>query len=403
MLRFLFLLLFQLEILNVIAQIPSCDGFRYKDSVFSHVDSLMNLKYGKNYTMNHVLMDLTMNVFMPANDTVKKRPVIIFMHGGGFVSGKKQDVSKICIAFAQRGYVTATIDYRLIDITVIDSITITEGLVDAVSDAKAAIRFFVQDAATSNLYKVDTNFIFISGISAGAVIASHVAYLDPEDDMPAYLANLIMANGGYAGNSSTNLSYPTPIRGVLNYSGALLRKEFISTGEPALFSVHDEGDTIVPCGHGASHAYPCIIYCDGSCAMQQEATLKGVNNGMFLNHTNGHCAYFSTLQKADTIIQKSADFLWTLICSPTVAVNKPDQFQGNMLVFPNPANEKIHIVFTDLPKSDEIIQVMNSMGILLIEVEAHQSTQIDISKLPAGLYFICSNNHTSDTRVFIKE
>jgi len=363
----------------------------------------MNIQYGKNYTMNHILENLTMDIYKPKADTVKKRPAIVFMHGGGFVSGKKQDIKNICVAFALRGYVTATIEYRLIDITVIDSTTVIEGLIDAVSDAKAAVRFFVEDAATNNLFKVDTNFIFISGISAGGVIASHVAYLDSTDDMPSYLANLINENGGFAGNSSTNLSYSTPIRGVLNYSGALLRKEFMSPGEPALFSVHDEGDTIVPCSHGASHAYPCIVYCDGSCAMQQEATLKGIYNDMYLNPTNGHCAYFSTYQQADTTIQKSADFLWTLICSLTVAVNEQDQFQGKMLVFPNPAIETIHIAFPAQPKGDEHIQIINLLGILLREVEAKQSTQIDISNLPNGYYFIHLQDHSMKTHIFIKQ
>jgi para-nitrobenzyl esterase len=329
--------------------------------------------------------------------------LIIFIHGGRLVTGDKRDTRMLCDLFAHKGFVTATIDYRLIDVPVVDSNIVVEGLIQAMSDAKAAVRFFVEDAATLNLYDIDTNYIFISGVSAGGLIASHVAYLDSTDNIPAYVLNFIYANGGFSGNSSTNTSYSAPIKGVINYSGALMRKEFISTGEPALFSVHDDGDTIVPCNHGLSHAYNCPVYCDGSCSMQREANLKGVYNGIFINHRIGHCAYFSTSPLVDTVIQKSADFLYGIICTPFVPVDDRNYLQSKMQIIPNPAYESIYVVFPAILKADEKLQFFNSMGFMYREVDAKQSIQINISDFPKGLYFVHLNYHSDQTQVFIKQ
>jgi acetyl esterase/lipase len=83
-------LLFLTVIFNAVAQIPSCDGNRYKNFVFGSGDSTMNVQYGQNYTMNNVLHDLIMDIYQPGADTALKRPLIIFIHGGGFVSVDRQ-------------------------------------------------------------------------------------------------------------------------------------------------------------------------------------------------------------------------------------------------------------------------------------------------------------------------
>jgi acetyl esterase/lipase len=58
---------------------------------------------------------LKMDIYQPTGDTNTNRPVIIFAFGGGFVNGSRTENSmvKLCQAFAKRGFVTASIDYRL--------------------------------------------------------------------------------------------------------------------------------------------------------------------------------------------------------------------------------------------------------------------------------------------------
>jgi len=65
-------LLFLPGILSVAAQIPSCDGNRYKNLFSKTVDSIINVQYGQNYTMNNVLQNLKMDIYQPGADTALK-------------------------------------------------------------------------------------------------------------------------------------------------------------------------------------------------------------------------------------------------------------------------------------------------------------------------------------------
>lgn len=396
------IIFFLVGISTAFAQIPSCDGNRYRDFVFNSVDSVKNVQYGFNFTMNNIPKFLTLDFYQPHADTVSFRPLIVFLHGGAFFYGNKQEVRNLCVIFALKGYVTVSIDYRLIDLPKVDSVVVTDAIIKAMGDAKAAIRFFVEDANTQNLYGVDTNYIFISGVSAGGIIASHVAYLDTTDNIPAYIMNLINQNGGFNGNSSSNTSYSTPIKGVINYSGALLHKEFISEGEPNLYSVHDQSDTVVPCFHGCGFSTHCMVYCDGSCAMQSEANFKGVPNDIFLNPGYGHCAYFHDIQLTDTVIQRTANFLFELICDPYVSIPPQTSEPIKLELYPNPASDIIHVVYPSNTGWDGKIRVFNAMGILIKEVTACSIVRINISEFPNGLYCVQGYPDIDQVAFFIK-
>ncbi len=128
----------------------------------------------------------------------------------------------------------------------------------------------------------------------------------------------------------------------------------------------------------------------------------GIYNDIYLNNSNGHCAYFLSPPVADTVIQRTADFLYELICSPVVAVHDKNKLQSEILLYPNPADEIINIEFSPLFSANEHIQLINSMGILLREADAKQSIQFNISDLPVGLYFV-RLLHSVTTRVFTKQ
>lgn len=400
--KLLFVLLFSVDILIAGAQIPSCDGNRYKNPVFGSVDSIKDIQYGWNYTMNNVFQSLKLDFYEPEGDSVKKRPLIIFMHGGGFISGGKSDLAPLCNYYAIRGFTVASIDYRLIDVPILDSNVVIEGLIQAMGDAKAAIVFFERDACHGNQYRIDTNSVFVAGLSAGGMIASHAAYLDSTDNIPPYMLSLIYENGGFLGNSSPDSSFVPRIAGVINFSGALLQQDFISTGEPVLFSAHDIGDTIVPCMHGISHGNVSQIYLDGGCAMQEEANRKGLYNGIFLNQSNGHLAYLQYFPTADSVMQRSSDFLYNVICTTIVGVNQESFNRPEFSLYPNPSENSIHIDLSDDLIEGEHIQLFNSIGILMKEIDAEPNARIDVSGMPEGLYLVHLKNHPEKPLVFYK-
>ena len=125
---------------------------------------------------------------------LEKRPTIIMAVWGSFIAGYRENLAAICESYAKKGYVAVTIDYRLFDgpIFPVPSASIMKDVVvKAIGDYRAAIRFMKEDAATTNTFRVDANYIMVGGISAGALAASHAAVLDESDPIPDDLLEII--------------------------------------------------------------------------------------------------------------------------------------------------------------------------------------------------------------------
>lgn len=76
-------------------------------------------------------------------------------------------------------------------------------------------------------------------------------------------------------------------------------------------------------------------------------------------------------------------------------------FEENTFSFyPNPATELLSISLKE--NSKETIQIYNSIGMLVKEIVLTQSSQMDVSYLPNGLYFICEKNNFVGAQKFIK-
>ncbi len=86
-------------------------------------------------------------------------PAVVCIHGGGFRAGSRENYRAIAYYLAQRGYVAATISYRL---------SPTNQFPAAVEDAKAAVRFLRANAAR---FQIDPDRIGATGGSAGAHLA----------------------------------------------------------------------------------------------------------------------------------------------------------------------------------------------------------------------------------------
>ena len=55
---------------------------------------------------------LALDIVRPRADSAPL-PAIVLIHGGGFRAGTRESYLPLCIKLAQRGYVTATVTYRL--------------------------------------------------------------------------------------------------------------------------------------------------------------------------------------------------------------------------------------------------------------------------------------------------
>jgi acetyl esterase len=111
-------------------------------------------------------------------------PAIVFFHGGGWAYGKPSEFYTTCIRYAKKGFVTFSIQYRL-SITedgIVPDPDITP--VECVKDARSAMRWVRENAAT---FHIDPNKTIAAGQSAGGQMALGTAMFDdinePSDNL----------------------------------------------------------------------------------------------------------------------------------------------------------------------------------------------------------------------------
>lgn len=370
-----------------------CDGMRYRTNVFANVDSTMGVQFGQSTSLAGNTWNLMMDIYEPQGDALAQRPAIVFAHGGSFTSGQREDFADICKDFARAGFVTATIDYRLLDALVFDSTQISEEVVMAIMDMRAAVRFLKEDAATANTYKVNPNLIFAGGISAGGIIASHVGFLDTADAIPGYVAGHINSEGGFEGSSSTNnTTYTSEVQGVLNYSGGLLRDHWIDANSPPFYSAHDDQDPTVPCTYSTTDAVPFPVFLHGSCEMRTRANSLGVYNGIFLDtNSSGHVSYFGNSNGVQ-VIQDSKDFLENVVCN-TISIE--ENTDGPLItLYPNPSSGKFTLDVS--ATSNYHLEVYDRVGAKIIDQPLNENV---IELHQKGVYIITLRNIDSGALV----
>lgn len=110
---------------------------------------------------------LMLDLYRPAG-TRGPLPVIIFIHGGGFVLGDRSMSPDLRRYFARDGFAMASIDYRLLPGTPFPG---------AIEDVRTAVRWL---RANANRLGLDPRHIGLWGTSAGAYLATMAGLAPPE-------------------------------------------------------------------------------------------------------------------------------------------------------------------------------------------------------------------------------
>ena len=231
----------------------------------SNVQVISDVKYGSNKDWQGNTQDLLLDVYIPpTTDPNQKFPLAFFIHGGGFVDGDKAASSSLMRSFASSNYVGVTINYRLgwTHTTQCDGDTTEckEAVYRAIQDARAAMRFVVAHAQE---YHIDTNFIFLSGSSAGAVTVLNAYFMTQEE------INLIIpgvqAKLGGMNNADNPLTNTYTVKGISAVSGCLGSADFINASNaiPVIF-FHGEQDIVIPYNIGTTYDCPGMLMVEGS-------------------------------------------------------------------------------------------------------------------------------------------
>lgn len=312
-------------ILGLLLWFSNANAQRYLTEVFtdSQIEITSNVVYGSNLSIQPTIvaaftgqppqppavLDLVMDVYQPIQsaDTLDERPLIIYLPTGNFLppvfngapTGTRVDSSVVNFAkqLAKRGYVCAVASYRLgwnpiAPDPVVRTGTILNAAYKGMQDSKAAVRFFRNDRATVNVYKIDPTRVALIGEGTGGYVALAHAYLnrgakigllpspgldkflddngnsvvdtnrvgrlDGTDEIPVDLTDFAVSNGNLLlvkGNIANNPGFPSNVNGVINLGGALGDPSWLEAGQIPLIGVHavrdpnapyNIGDVIVP-------------------------------------------------------------------------------------------------------------------------------------------------------------
>ena len=185
--------------------------------------------------------DLFLDVYEPlkGSETTaygKEKPTVIFMFGGGFIHGTRDDVDyhKWFRQMTENGYRVISIDYRLglkgsNKVGVAQVNVLDKAIHMAVEDLFSATTFILENA---DQFGVKSDNIVISGSSAGAISVMQAEY---EIANQTKWASVLPAGFNYAG--------------VMSFSGAILSREgkidFKNDPCPTLM-LHGTSDELVP-------------------------------------------------------------------------------------------------------------------------------------------------------------
>lgn len=292
-----------------------------------------NIPYKKYEVMSGLNNELKFDIYEPAIAYSTPSPIAIFLHGGGFHAGEKEDpkIVELCKRMAESGFISAAIEYR----TGIERYTqghFVNVLLKAMYDAGDFIDYIKENSST---YNVDTSKIFMGGISAGAIVSLHLAYWDKPEIIQYLEKNRISL---HLPERIDKFSKP---KGILNCWGVLLDPSIMSNNNIPLVSFHGERDRIAPYKKGHPMHIPWLPKVYGSHTIHEEAKSNNITS-LFHTYEDLKHGHEENTAYMDTTFNMMNSFM---------AYIASGQEQNISLLFSPNSNTQAHIHNFALPKN----------------------------------------------------
>ena len=256
-------------------------------------------------------VSLKLDVYCPDTNSTN-RPVLMFIHGGGFKGGikHKPEIVEMGKYFASRGWVYVSIDYRtaeeLGDLDGKSQQEIVEyyrgiapqewventftgaeseeqiqqavAMYTAQRDSKAALRWIVANADT---YDIDTGEIAVGGASAGSITTVALGITDLGD----FRDEISITDDPTL--STTNLNETYEVQSLIYFWGSNIKVELYNSvydvnrydgDDPELFMAHGDGND------------PVTPY-EGALALQDIYNSLNIHNELVTLEGHGHGAW----------------------------------------------------------------------------------------------------------------
>ncbi len=338
---------------------------------------------------------LRMDLYYPnlTIDTSPKRPFVMLFHGGGFSSGDKQsgDIKNLCIHMARRGFVCATVNYRLgYDFTEYGQY---KARYRAIQDGHAAMRYIVNNA---NSVRIDTSWLFVGGQSAGSLLALGMVYADQfELDSVSLLYNAVSTSVqlGNLYTSGNNLTNTYSIKGIFNNWGGVTKSEVDVDEMLPTVAFHGELDTTVLIDADNSFLHYTL---NGSRTIHNDLIAKSICSEITIDTTGGHGIY----RNASSVFRaiRASCFFKSVFCNNCSSFYTTDSIPSNcssplnidefnpgtkIKVCPNPFENSFKIDGVD---GSFNLAIYNCFGQLVYKDEKNNGTiQVELT---SGIYFL---------------
>lgn len=287
---------------NVDMPPPDVSGF--------HGEVMKDVVYGKNLNWQGEPEELKLDVYRPEEATAgHPLPLYVWIHGGAYSVGDKKGSAAVCQAMAAKGFVVATINYRMgWQVSPVktenDPKLMGKAAYRALQDAHAAMRFL---AAHAGDYGIDTRWIFVGGASAGASISLNLVYVS--DQLAEQTQPGVPEELGPLHAASNDLTASYHISGIVDMWGAMVRPDVINQANavPTLF-FHGIKDGTAPFANGhvfTMEIYPTIY---GSGALYPILRKLGVSTQLYADPNGGHGVFLAQFR-----VDRAADFLHSVM------------------------------------------------------------------------------------------
>jgi para-nitrobenzyl esterase len=276
---------------------------------------------------NPSAVPLRLDVYFPDGNSTD-RPVLMFIHGGGFTGGikHKPEIVEMAEYYASRGWVYVSIDYRtteelgdIDDMSQEEIIDYYQGIAPqewiehtfdgaestkqiqqsvamyaAQRDSKAALRWIVANADT---YSIDVDEIAVGGASAGSITTIALGISNESD----FRDEISIDHDPTL--DTTNLNETYDVKSMVYFWGSNVKVELYNTvyevdrydaKDPELFMAHGDNDPVTPY--------------EGALALQDIYNSLGIYNELVTLEGHGHGAW-NAVVNGKGIFELSFDFL----------------------------------------------------------------------------------------------
>ena len=262
-------------------------------------------------------LDLDMDIYIPKNDTLEKRPLMMFIHGGAFYIGDKatDPYQKWCTHFASLGYVCVSINYRMGFRA--NSKAIQRTAYQATQDAHAAMRYLL---AKKDIYRIDPEYLFVGGASAGSITAINLAYMRNENRPEATYSSFLAEDLGDIESSGNEYREDFKIKAVANMWGSVFDLVILNNANASIISFHGDEDEVLPYRFGypfrALGEFQKVFFDEmyGSYYIDQRAKELGIRSKLHTFQGEGHTLHLDENRKLNenfyTIQNEMVDFFY---------------------------------------------------------------------------------------------